>query len=164
MNRIGKVLIGAMLVLPAAAQAQRPSNTMQTRSALLYLTQGEQHPADKDKLFQQALNMALQGVKSDAGNSKTWFTLGQVYVALGDAVGADSAFDKAETMWPEYKKDSEQERLRAFAMAFNAGVAAIQKNDVQTAVAKLEAANTVYSKKPTAVANAAPKAGPEQLW
>lgn len=155
MNRIGKVLVLVLLLVPVAAHAQRPSNTVQTRSAELYLGQAErtQVPQDKQKFLKLAMDNALQGVQKNAGNSRTWFMLGQVYAATGDAVGADSAFDKAETMWPEYAKETDQLRFRAFVGAFNAGVTAIQQNNIDDAIAKLEAANAVYGKRPAASLN-----------
>lgn len=157
MTRISKVIVAALLVVPAAAQAQRPGATMQTRSAELYLAQAakQQVPADKAKALHSALDAATQGVQKDPDNSKTWFTLGLVYAQMGDALGADSAFTKAETMWPEYKKDTEQERLRAYVNVFNAGVTAIQQNKTDEAIRNLEAAQKVYPKKPTAALNLA---------
>ena len=155
MNRITKLFLAVLLLAPVAAHAQRPSNTMQTRSAALYLERAEktQVPAERAKLLQQALEMATQGVQSQSGNSKTWFTLGQVYAAQGDAIGADSAFDKAESMWPEYSKETEPERFKTFVNTFNAGVTAVQQNKTDEAIAKLEAAQRVYSKRPTAALN-----------
>jgi tetratricopeptide (TPR) repeat protein len=155
MIRFGKIALVATLVLPAVAQAQRPGATMQTRSAELYLAQAAktQVPADKAKALKQAQDAALQGVEKNPENSKTWFTLGIVYAQQGDAVGADSAFDKAEQMWPEYTKETEQERYRAFAAAFNAGVVAMQARKVPEAIADLEAAARVYDKSPTAALN-----------
>ena len=155
MNRVMKLLCAVLVLTPVAAQAQRPSATMQTRSAMLYLERAQktQVAPERAKLLQQALEMATQGVQSQSGNSKTWFTLGQVYAELGDAVGADSAFDKAESMWPEYTKETEQERLKTFVNTFNAGVIAVQQNKPEEAIAKLEAAQKVYSKKPTPALN-----------
>jgi tetratricopeptide (TPR) repeat protein len=155
MNRMVKFVWVGLLLLPVTAQAQRPSATMQTRSAGLYLERAEktQVAPEREKLLKQALDLALEGVQKQSGNSKTWFTLGQVYAAMGDAVGADSAFDKAEAMWPDYAKETEQERFRAFVTAFNAGVAAIQQNNTAEAIAKLEAANRVYGKRPAASLN-----------
>jgi tetratricopeptide (TPR) repeat protein len=142
---------------PAVAQAQRPSNTMHTNSAQLYLDRGltSNRADEKKKLFDQALNAAMQGVQAASNNSKTWFVLGKVYAAMGDAAGADSAFDKAEAMWPEYSKDTETERLRAYVAASNAGIAAIQANNLQGAVSALEGATRVYDKRPTALLNLA---------
>ncbi len=155
MKRIGKLLVATLLVLPVAAQAQRPGSTMQTRSSELYLDRAEKNTREdeKAKLFAQALEMATKGVQADAGNSKTWFVLGKVYAATGDAIGADTAFTKAETMWPEYKKETEVQRVRAYVTAFNAGIAALQTNDIAGAIKHLEAASAVYHRKPAAALN-----------
>ena len=155
MRRISGTFIALALLTPSLALAQRPSNSMHTNSAQLYLTRalGTQVAAEKAKLYEQALGAATQGVQTQPGNSKTWFVLGSVYAAMGDALGADSAFDKAEQMWPEYKKETDQERLRAFAAASNKGVLAIQQNDMAAATAALEGAAKVYNKRPTALLN-----------
>ncbi len=155
MRRISQTLLALALLTPALAEAQRPSSSMHTNSAQLYLGRalGTQVAAEKTKLFDQALGAATQGVQAQPGNSKTWFVLGTVYAAMGDAIGADSAFDKAEQMWPEYKEETETERLRAFAAASNKGVLALQQNDLPTAIAALEGASRVYDKRPTALLN-----------
>lgn len=155
MRRISRTFIALALLTPALAEAQRPSNTMHTNSAQLYLGRavGTQVAAEKAKLFEQALGAATQGVQAQPGNSKSWFVLGTVYAAMGDAIGADSAFDRAEQMWPDYKKETEVERLRAFAAASNKGVLAIQQNDMAAATAALEGAAKVYNKRPTALLN-----------
>jgi tetratricopeptide (TPR) repeat protein len=157
MTRVGKTLLVLAVLTPASAEAQRPGNTMHTNSAQLYLERAiaTSRPEEKKKLLDQAFNAATQGVQAQANNSKTWFVLGRVYAAMGDAAGADSAFDKAETMWPEYTKETETERLRAFATASNVGVAAIQANDLATAVTAFEGASRVYNKRPTALLNLA---------
>lgn len=157
MTRLGMMALAAVMAIPVAAQAQRPSANVQTRSTELYLANADktQVPADKAKFLKQALDAAVKGVQNDGANSRTWFTLGVVYGRLGDAVGADSAFDRAETMWPDYKKETEQERMRAYIGAFNAGVTAIQQNKTDEAIANLEAAQRVYDHKPTAPLNLA---------
>jgi tetratricopeptide (TPR) repeat protein len=155
MSRICKTLFILALATPAMALAQRPSNTMHTTSAQLYLNRAIQSnvPQEKAKLFDQAMNAAQQGVQTAAGNSKTWFVLGTVHAAMGDAAAADSAFDRAEQLWPEYTKETETERLRAYVNASNAGVLAIQANDMAKATAALEGAALVYNKRPTALLN-----------
>jgi tetratricopeptide (TPR) repeat protein len=121
----------------------------------LYLNRAVQSnvPQEKAKLFDQAMNAAQQGVQTAAGNSKTWFVLGTVHAAMGNAAAADSAFDRAEQLWPEYAKETETERLRAYVNASNAGVLAIQANDLPKATAALEGAALVYTKRPTALLN-----------
>ncbi len=155
MSRIARTLFLMALLTPALASAQRPGNTMHTNSAQLYLARAVEsnRPEEKAKLFEQALNAAQQGVQAAAGNSKTWFVLGSVHAAMGNALAADSAFDKAEELWPDYKKETEEERLRAYVHASNAGVQAIQANDLAKAIELLEGAAAVYDKRPTALLN-----------
>lgn len=155
MNRIGKIVFAAMLVAPVAAQAQKPSATLQTRSAELYMVTAakNQHPEDKQKLLKKALEVSLEGVQKDPGNPKTWFTLGEVYMLLQDPIGMDSSFDKAEALYPDYTKETDSERIKAYILAFNAGVTALQENKTEEAIKSLETADLVYSKKPTASLN-----------
>lgn len=155
MSRIGKLLAAALLLVPAVAQAQRPGNTVQTRSAELYLDRGERASVaeDKAKFFKQAIEVAQEGIEKQPDNAKTWFVLGKVHAAMGNATAADSAFDRAEQMWPDYVEETDPERMKAYVTAFNEGVQAIQANDNANAIKHLEAAFAVYPKKPTAVLN-----------
>ena len=77
------VLVG--LVLPAAAEAQRPSNSMHTRSAETYMADAEKGgrtPAEKAEAYRKALEAALQGAQADASNSKHWFIAGGIVLVL----------------------------------------------------------------------------------
>lgn len=155
MNHIGKIVFAALLAAPVAVQAQRPSATLQTRSAELYLAQAakSQVPAERAKIARKALEVSLEGVQKDPGNPKTWFTLGEVYMMLQDPMGVDSAFRKAEAIYPDYVKETQPERLKAYIFAFNAGVTAIQQNNTDAAIKYLQAADMLYGKKPTASLN-----------
>lgn len=155
MNQLRKIAVAALLLVPATAYAQKPSNTLETRSALLYLSRAEaaQHPADREKFLKQAFDLAVTGTQKDPGNSKAWFTLGQIYTVMGNAAGVDTAFDKAEQMWPDYAKETEPLRYRVYAIAFNNGVEALKANNTAAAVTAMEAAETVWPKVPTAALN-----------
>src|SRR5262245_30139124 len=75
MKRLGGVLFALTLFVPMAAQAQtRPSNTMQTRSAELYVDRARRTTAEaeKKKLLEQALGFALEGIKTRADNPKAY--------------------------------------------------------------------------------------------
>jgi pentatricopeptide repeat protein len=154
MKRYSSVLLVTALLVPALAQAQKkPSNNMHTRSADVYLGQAQQAQvnADKKELLQKALAAALEGAESDPGNPKPWFQAGIAYVRLGDLAGADSAFDKAEQMYPEYAEEIDPERLNAWITSYNAGVQALQGGDAAKAISSFETANAIYAKRPEAM-------------
>lgn len=153
MKRVGMVLIAAALLAPAAAEAQRPSNNMHTRSADVYLKQAAETrvTADRLELFEKALQSALAGVEQDANNPRSWFQAGQAYAGMQDWVGADSAFARAERMHAEYAAEINPIRLNAWISAYNAGVQALQAGDYKAAIASLETADRLYSKRPEAL-------------
>lgn len=148
------LLLVAALLVPAAAQAQKkPSNNMHTRSADVYLGQAQQAKvnADRKELLQKALAAALEGAKTDPGNPKPWFQAGVAYAGLGDLAGADSAFDKAEQIYPEYAAEIDPERQNAWITAYNTGVKALQGGDAAGAIAAFEVATAIYQKRPEAL-------------
>lgn len=152
MNRWIMVLVAAALT-PAAAEAQKPSSNMHTRSVDVYLDQANRTNvnADRQAALEKALEAALEGTRNDPDNSKPWFQAGVAYARLGDYVGADSAFDRAEEMWPEYAEETGPERLKGWVASYNAGVRAVQTGDYDAAVSALEAADRIYRKRPEAL-------------
>lgn len=97
----------------------------------------------------RSLTEALE--QGQAQNPAAWYFLGVYYAYQGDAAGADSAFDKVETMMPSCAKDVDQYRYMAWAGATNQGIDAMRQNDYDKAKAAFALANQVYTKKPTAL-------------
>ena len=154
MNRWRTVLVAAAAIMvPAAAEAQKPSNNVHTRSAETYLSQAEREPviADKNEFLKKALESAFAGVQASPNNPRSWFQAGQAYVGLKDWAGADSAFARAESLYPEYAAEIDPMRLSAWVEAYNAGVLALQANRVEDAIESLSLANTLYRKRPEAM-------------
>ncbi len=146
----------ALAVLPAAAFAQKePPDTKQTKDAqkFLGLAMMRQKPEDKKPLFEQALKPLQEGMAKNPENAKVWLMAGQVYVGLGDFMGADSAFKKAEALYPGYAEDISSEREVAWVEAFNAGIAAMDGKSPDDAIAKLELAELMYPHRPEAKMN-----------
>jgi tetratricopeptide (TPR) repeat protein len=81
-------------------------------------------------------------------NAKVWFMVGQVYVGLGNFLGADSAFKKAEQLYPGYAEDISGEREVAWVEAFNAGLAQMDKKNTDEAIKQLELAELMYPHRP----------------
>jgi tetratricopeptide (TPR) repeat protein len=157
MSRVGRIFLILAVLAPATAVAQRPSKNLWINTAELELGRAVKNarPEEQAKLFERAMENARMAVEKDADTSRSWFVLGRVQAAMGNLAAADSAFDKAEQMWPEYVKETDDERLRAYAEAFRTGSAALQANDLATAVTKLEGARAIYSKHPVALLNLA---------
>jgi tetratricopeptide (TPR) repeat protein len=158
MNRIPglilAVVVGGML-LPVTAEAQRgsarPSNDMWTRSAALYLDRARNNPRpdEKRELWQQALEAALEGTQNNPGNPRTWYLAGEASLWLGDYVRADSLFDRAQELFPEYP-EIERERMNAWIRAYNAGVTAMQQGNHDEAIEHMQRADVIYDKRPGA--------------
>lgn len=157
MSRVGRIFLILAVLAPAQAMAQRPSKNLWINTAELELGRAikSARPDEQGKLFVRAMEAARQAVEKDGDNSRSWFVLGRVHAAMGNLAAADSAFDKAEQMWPEYVKETDEERLRAYAEAFRVGSTALQGNDMATAISRLEAARAIYSKHPVALLNLA---------
>ena len=158
MNRFAGVVLALALLTPAVAEAQtRPSNTMHTNSAALYLDRARRSNRDEEKkeLLDKALTFALDAIKAKADNPRAYLLAGQVYVQQGNATAADSMFDKAEQLWPDYAKETENERMQVWVRAYNAGVLAMRAQNYAEALKQFEQADAVYAKRPGARLNLA---------
>jgi len=154
MKRWSTAIMAALLLAPAAAQAQRPQNNVHTRSADVYLSDAfdpNTNPGDKLDILKKAVEAATKGTQNDPQNPKPWFQLGRAQAGLGNFLAADSAFDRAEQMYPEYAAETDPERLRAWIESYNGAVAAIQANNVSEAIRNLELADAMYRKRPEAL-------------
>lgn len=159
MKRVGGVVLAAALVLPAAAGAQRkPSNTMHTNSAELYINQArkENRDAEKRELLQKALAKVQEGIAARPDNPKPYLLAGQIQLMLGNLASADSMLDKAEELYPEYRKETENDRMQAWIRGYNAGIMAVRDEKVDDAITLFEEAHTIYDGRPGALLNLAP--------
>ena len=157
-KRLGLIALIMLTASPALGAAQsRPSNTMHTNSASLYFDRARRTNREEEKkeLFEKALEFARQGIAAKPDNPKAYMIAGQVLVQMGNALAADSMFDKAESLWPDYAKETQNERLQAGARAFNAGVLALRDNKVAEALAAFEASDAIWVNRPTAKLNIA---------
>ncbi len=143
----------AALAVPTVAVAQsKPSGTMQTRSAEVYLKQADQtgNQEKRQEALTKALEVLKDGATRDADNAMVWFMMGQAYARLGDPIGADSAYDKAEALYPDYGEDIAPERLAVWIQEYNSGIAAIQAGDPAGAIKRFERADAIYRGRPDA--------------
>ena len=154
---IGRALATfALIALPTAAIAQKePPDTKETKDAqkFLGLAMMRQTPEQKRPLFEQAMKPLQVAMTKNPDNGKVWFMAGQVYAGLGDLIGADSAFRKAEQLHPGYAEDLAGEREALWVEAFNAGITAMDAKNNDEAIKQLELAERLYSLRPEAKMN-----------
>jgi Flp pilus assembly protein TadD len=151
MNRVSGLLLAVgMVLVPMAAQAQKPSDVSETRSADVYVAQAEKTPvaSEKKEFYEKALDMAKQAAAKYPSNPKPYFQMGMILSQLHDYVGADTSFIKAQSMYPAYAKDIDQERFKMWTTTYNEGVLKIKAGDAAAGVERLELAGRLLPSRP----------------
>lgn len=134
-------------------QGIRPKDNSHTRSADLALTQAQSTTDEAviQQRYQEALQSAMDGMVADATNPKSYFQAGQAYVGMGDYVGADSMFTRAEEIHPPYQLESVAWRERGWVAAYNDAIMPMGNGDLETAAAIFEQATAIYDGRPEAL-------------
>jgi tetratricopeptide (TPR) repeat protein len=155
------VVMLSMLTAPLAAQTQRwaeakcdlkPGHFL-VNSGLLYLksatnTRFEDQRQKDLRDAQRVLNQALT-TGGQEKNPAAWYYLGRYYILTNDAVGVDTAFSRAESLKADCKEDIGVWRRVVWVPTFNAGVAAWQANNIDSAIASFRRANAMLPDEPT---------------
>ncbi|MEO5511282.1 MAG: tetratricopeptide repeat protein, partial [Longimicrobiales bacterium] len=143
MKRISGLLLAVAILVPGAARAQKPSDIAETRSADVYLKNAEESTLTTEKMnfYRQAIAAALQGAAKYPNNPKPWLQIGKAYHQLGDFIGADSAFTKAQTMYPGYASEIEPQRKQMWVAVFNSAVKKIKESDAAGGLEMLKLAS-----------------------
>ena len=150
-----------MLTAPLMAQAARwaepkcdlkPGHFL-VNSGLLYLkSAGNTRFEDqRQKDLKDAQRVLTQAVTTGGQekNPAAWYYLGRYYILTNDAQGADTALTRAEALKPECKDDIGVWRRFFWSPMFNAGVAAWQANNTDSAIAAFRRANALMPNEPT---------------
>lgn len=124
-----------------------PVETRFSQTATLYLNiDGEE---------EAALEQALEGIDADPGNSIHYFLAGVAGARLGDYRDAHGWFREAQRIYPAYELDIEPEREAAWARAFNAGLEAYARGELDAAAEHWLRATAIYDLQPAAHRNVA---------
>ena len=122
-------------------------------SGLLYLKSASnaRFPDQRQKDLKDAQRVLTQAVTTGGQekNPAAWYYLGRYYVLTDDAVGLDTAFAKAEELKPACKDDISGWRRVVWVPVFNAGVAAWQANNTDSAIASFKRASAMLPGEPT---------------
>jgi tetratricopeptide (TPR) repeat protein len=121
-------------------------------SGVLYLkSAAETRFADqKEKDLRDALRVLGQALASGGQqkNPAAWYYLGRYYYEVKDAAGADSAFARAVVLAPGCTEDVSVWRRQMWVPVINAGIAAWQAGNTDSAMATLRRANQLYTREP----------------
>lgn len=159
-RNLGVALL-AMIAAPLSAQSGRwaevkcdikPGHYL-VNSGLLYLKSASNAKFEEQKQkdlrdAQRVLNEALTTGRQEK-NPAAWYYLGRYYILTSDAVGLDSAFTRAEALKPACKDDIAGWRRVVWVPVFNAGVAAWQASNSDSAIASFRRASALLPDEPT---------------
>ena len=123
-------------------------------SGVLYLRGATEtkFPDQRTKKLEDAARVLGQAVGSGGQekNPAAWYYLGRYYVEMKDAAGADTAFARASALAPACAQDINQWRRKLWVPVVNAGVAAWQAGNTDSAIASFRRANQLYAGEPGA--------------
>ncbi len=104
-------------------------------SAVVNLKAAAEKPTQRDRMLAQTVDVLTRSIVGDNQdqNPAAWYYLGRYYVEMGDAAGADSAFDRAEALAPACTADIARYRGRVWTDAYNAAQGHQQAGRVDSA-------------------------------
>jgi tetratricopeptide (TPR) repeat protein len=133
------------------ATGPSPRENEATRAASVHLVQaGLAEGEEAEALFQEALTDALTAVEQMPDNPKSYLVAGQAAAGLHQWVRADTMFQRAVDLYPEYEEQIVVEREQAWADAYNMGAEALNQGDLDRALAMFEGADRLYQGRPEA--------------
>ena len=161
MIRQSVVAAGALLcTLSTAARAQGDTSLCDLKTshfavtrAILYIQNATtaQDTTRKAQALESANRSLLEALQQGQETSvAAWYYLGMYYYMADDAAGADSSFDRVETLAPNCLVDTEQYRQGLWARVANQGIEGLRNGDMARAKDRFQFANSIYDKDPTA--------------
>lgn len=141
---LATALPGQKWVGPQSPCAIEPGH-FRINSAVLDLKIAAEQPNQRDRMLRQTQDVLLRAIRDDKQdkNPAAWYYLGRFYVETGDAVGADSAFDRAELLAPQCKADIGGYRAQLGAVLQNQGLTLWQGGNTDSAANLLRLAYAV---------------------
>jgi len=161
------VLLFTAISVPLAAQQQQAQNRWAdpkcdlkpndrlVNQGILYLKsattgkfedQKKKDLADAQRVLTQAVTTGGQ-----EKNPAAWYYLARYYIMSDDAQGIDSAFTRAQTLKPDCKNDIDIWRRYMWVPTFNAGIAAWQANNLDSAINSFRRASAMLPAEPTGI-------------
>jgi len=116
----------------------------------------EEDEARQREMYQEALQSILDGLTNEDDNPQGYLHLGMVQTGLANYLAADSAFDRAEALYPDYVDEelgTTAYRFDAWLEAYSDATARMDAQDPEGAVELFNLANRIYDKRPEAYLN-----------
>jgi len=158
--RPGVILSGIALALaaPVAAQVPEDDNFTDLASVHLQTAQSTGDDAEAEEAYRLALQALRDGMMENPENPKIYLYAGIAQLGLDDYAQADSMFDRAEEIYPDYpgeEQGTDLYRENGWIEAYNTGLEALQEGLTQEARQAFENAVLIYNKRPEAFLNLA---------
>jgi len=122
-------------------------------SAVLNLKLAAEQPAQRDRMLRQTQDVLVRTIRDDKQdkNPAAWYYLGRYYTEMEDAVGADTAFDRAEALAPQCTVDIGSYRATLAEDVMNRGLTTWQGGSADSAVMLLRQAYALDPSHPKAL-------------
>ena len=121
------------------------------RNAELYLKAATESRSDeqRDRSIADAKRVLVDALEAgEETNPGVWYFLGRTYALEGDLPGADSAFTKSEALYPDCAEDMDNQRRSVWVPLYNAGVEALDVDDLAAAREAFAEADLISNKEP----------------
>jgi tetratricopeptide (TPR) repeat protein len=146
----GAAPLAAQTWTPAQPPCDIKAGHFRVNSAIVNLKTAAEKPNTRDRMLHQTVDVLTRAITGDAQdkNPAAWYYLGRYYVEMGDAGGADSAFNRAEELAPQCRQDIDGYRQRLWADVVAAGLRNWQENRPDSAKLLLRQAGTLRPGQP----------------
>jgi len=146
----GAVPLAGQTWMPPQPPCVVKAGHFRVNSAVVNLKTAAEKPNTKDRMLRQTLDVLTRAITGDGQdkNPAAWYYLGRYYVEMGDASGADSAFDRVETLAPQCRQDVAGYRQALWGDVVAAGLRNWQENRPDSAKALLRQAGALRPDQP----------------
>ena len=157
-TRLFVLAFGAALVPQFAAAQRGPRTSRYTAISAVRIQEAQSTEDDslKAEAYRVALEAILDGLANESDNPQAYLHLAIVHTGLNNYLAADSAFDQAEAMYPDYVDEeggTEVYRFNGWLQAYNAASGRLEEQDPEGAVELYRLANTLFDKRPEGYLN-----------
>ena len=154
--------IAAMLT-PSLAVAQDPEVNeprMESRNALVAIKLQEAEGIEDEEVQAQTYREALEdiygAIERDQANPTGYLHLGVARLGLKEYLAADTAFDQAEALYPDYIHEQGGTgvfRENGWIDLYNEGIVALNGGELEAALEHFRGANMLFDRRPEAYLN-----------